>query len=88
MVNFKSDKEECQVLTICKNGQDFRFEVETPRDFLNAFQFIFEAEAVGKKSETVPLLALDEAWSFKSLDRSNETACFCEQKIDKLSNNK
>ena len=74
MVNFKSGKEECQVLTICKNGQDFKFEIETPQDFLNAFQFMFEAEAVGKESETVPLLALDEAWSFQPLDRSNDPA--------------
>lgn len=84
MVNFKSDKEECQVLTICKNGQDFRFEVETPQDFLNAFQFIFEAEAVGKKSETVPLLALDEAWSFKSLDRSNDSAISVKGSAEKV----
>lgn len=36
MIDFKSCKEESQVLTICKNGQDFKFEVETPQDFLNA----------------------------------------------------
>lgn len=74
MVNFKSGKEECQVLTICKNGQDFKFEIETPQDFLNAFQFMFEAEAVGKESETVPLLALDEAWSFQLPDQTGDPA--------------
>lgn len=72
MIDFKSGKEECQVLTICKNGQDFRFEVETPQDFLNAFQFMFEAEAI-RKGEAAPLF-LDEAWSFQPLDRSNDPA--------------
>ena len=65
MVDFKCGKEESRILTICKNGQDFKFEVETPQDFLNAFRFMFEAEAVGEKSDAVPLPALDEAWSFK-----------------------
>ena len=72
MVNFKSGREEYQVLTICKNGKDFKFEIETPQDFLNAFQFMFEAEAI-RKGEAAPLF-LDEAWSFQPLDRSNDPA--------------
>ena len=74
MIDFKSSKEECQVLTICKDGKDFKFKVETPQDFLNALGFMFEAEAVGKEGEAVPLSALDEAWSFQPLDRSNDPA--------------
>ena len=72
MVNFKSSKEKCQVLTIFKNGQDFKFEVETPQDFLNVFKFLFEAEAV-RKGKAAPLL-LDEAWSFQPLDRTGDLA--------------
>ena len=70
MVNFKSGKEECQVLTICKNGQDFKFEIETPRDFLNALGFMFEAEAAEERS----CIPLDEAWSFQPLDRTGDLA--------------
>lgn len=72
MVNFKSGREEYQVLTICKNGKDFKFEIETPQDFLNAFQFMFEAEAVGK-GKAAPLL-FDEAWSFQLPDRAGDSA--------------
>lgn len=72
MVNFNSNKKESKTLTICKNGQDFKFEVETPQDFLNALGFMFEAEAV-RNSKAAPLL-LDEAWSFQPLDRSNDPA--------------
>jgi hypothetical protein len=70
MVNFKSGREECQVLTICKNGQDFKFEVKTPQDFLNALGFMFEAEAAGERS----CIPLDEAWSFQPLDRTGDLA--------------
>ena len=72
MIDFKSGKKENQILTICKNGQDFKFEVETPQDFLNAFQFMFEAEAI-RKGKAAPLF-LDEAWSFRPPDRSNDPA--------------
>ena len=72
MIDFKSSKEECQVLTIFKNGQDFKFEVETPQDFLNVFKFLFEAEAV-RKGKAAPFL-LDEAWSFQPLDRTGDLA--------------
>ena len=72
MIDFKSCKEESQVLTICKNGQDFKFEVETPQDFLNALGFMFEAEAV-RKDRVAPLF-LDEAWSFQPFDRTSDPA--------------
>ena len=72
MVNFKSGREEYQVLTICKNGKDFKFEIETPQDFLNAFQFMFEAEAI-RKGEAAPLF-LDEAWSFQLPDQTGDPA--------------
>lgn len=68
MVNFNSDKKENQVLKINKNGQDFKFEIEKPQDLLNAFNFMFEAEAVEKDQGA--LILLDEAWSFKTADRS------------------
>ena len=35
MIDFKNGKKENQIFTICKNGQDFKFEVETPQDFLS-----------------------------------------------------
>ena len=72
MIDFKSCKEESQVLTICKNGQDFKFEVETPQDFLNALGFMFEAEVV-RKDRVAPLF-LDEAWSFQPFDRTSDPA--------------
>ena len=72
MIDFKSCKEESRVLTVCKNGQDFKFEVETPQDFLNVFKFLFEAEAV-RKGKAAPLL-LDEAWSFQPLDQTGDLA--------------
>ena len=72
MIDFKNGKEGSRVLTICKNEQDFKFEVETPQDFLNALGFMFEAEAI-RKGEAAPLF-LDEAWSFQPLDRSNDPA--------------
>lgn len=72
MINFQSDNKESRVLTIYKNGQDFKFEVETPQDFLNALGFMFEAEAV-RKGGVAPLL-LDEAWSFQPLDRTGDLA--------------
>ena len=68
MVNFNSDKKESQVLTISKDGQDFKFEIEQTQDLLNAFNFMFEVEAVRKDQDTS--LLLDEAWSFKTADRS------------------
>jgi hypothetical protein len=72
MINFNSDKKESKTLTICKNGQNFKFEVETPQDFLNAFQFMFEAEAI-RKGEAAPLF-LDEAWSFQLPDQTGDPA--------------
>lgn len=72
MINFNSDKKESKTLTICKNGQDFKFEVETPQDFLNALGFMFEAEAV-RNSKAAPLL-LDEAWSFQLPDQTGDPA--------------
>ena len=68
MVNFNSDKKESQVLTISKDGQDFKFEIEQTQDLLNAFNFMFEVEAIRKDQDTS--LLLDEAWSFKTADRS------------------
>lgn len=68
MVDLNSDKKESRVLTISKDGQNFKFEIEKPQDLLNAFNFMFEAEAVGKDQDTS--LLLDEAWSFKTADRS------------------
>ena len=68
MVNFNSDKKENQVLKINKNGQDFKFEIEKPQDLLNAFNFMFKTEAV-RKDQNASIL-LDEAWSFKTADRS------------------
>ena len=35
MIDFKNGNKESRVLTIYKNGQDFKFEVETPQDFLS-----------------------------------------------------
>ena len=35
MIDFKNGNEESRVLTICKDGKDFKFEVETPQDFLS-----------------------------------------------------
>lgn len=72
MINFNSDKKESRVLTISKDGQDFKFEIERPQDLLNAFNFMFEAEAVGKDQDA--LILLDEAWSFKTTDRSDDAA--------------
>ena len=72
MVNFNSSNKESQVLTISKDGQDFKFEIEKPQDLLNAFNFMFEAEAI-KKDQDASLL-LDEAWSFKTTDRSDNAA--------------
>lgn len=72
MVNFNSSNKESQVLTISKDGQDFKFEIEKPQDLLNAFSFMFEAEAVRKDQDAS--LLLDEAWSFKPIDRSNDAA--------------
>lgn len=72
MIDFKNSKGESRVLMICKNGQDFKFEVETPQDFLNALGFMFEAEAV-RKGRIAPLL-LDEAWSFQPFDRTSDPA--------------
>ena len=72
MVNFNSDKKESQVLTINKNGQDFKFEIEKPQDLLNAFNFMFKTEAVRKDQDAS--LLLDEAWSFKTTDRSDNAA--------------
>ena len=68
MINFNSDKKESRVLTISKDGQDFKFEIERPQDLLNAFNFMFKTEAVGKDQGA--LILLDEAWSFKTADRS------------------
>ena len=68
MVNFNSSNKESQILTISKDGQNFKFEIEKPQDLLNAFNFMFEAEAVRKDQDTS--LLLDEAWSFKTADRS------------------
>ena len=73
MINFNSDKKESRVLTISKDGQDFKFEIERPQDLLNAFNFMFEAEAVGKDQGAL-LILLDEAWSFKTADRSDNAA--------------
>lgn len=72
MIDFKSGEKESRILTICKNGQDFKFEVETPQDFLNALGFMFEAEAV-RKGKATPLL-LDEAWSFQLPDQTGDPA--------------
>lgn len=72
MVDFNSGKKESRVLTITKNGQNFKFEIEKPQDLLNAFNFMFEAEAVGKDQGA--LILLDEAWSFKTTDRSDNAA--------------
>ena len=68
MVDFNSGKKESRVLTISKDGQDFKFEIERPQDLLNAFNFMFKTEAVRKDQDTS--LLLDEAWSFKTADRS------------------
>lgn len=68
MVDFNSGKKESKTLTINKNGQNFKFEIERPQDFLNALNFMFKAEAVGKDQGA--LILLDEAWSFKTADRS------------------
>ena len=68
MVNFNSDKKESQVLTISKDGQDFKVEIEQTQDLLNAFNFMFEVEAI-RKDQNASIL-LDEAWSFKTADRS------------------
>ena len=68
MINFNSDKKESRVLTISKDGQDFKFEIERPQDLLNAFNFMFKTETVRKDQDTS--LLLDEAWSFKTADRS------------------
>lgn len=73
MINFNSDKKESRVLTISKDGQDFKFEIERPQDLLNAFNFMFKTEAVRKEDQDASLL-LDEAWSFKPIDRSNDVA--------------
>lgn len=83
MVNFKSGREECQVLTICKNGKDFKFEIETPQDFLNALEFMFEAETV-RKGGVAPLL-LDEAWSFQPFDRTSDPAIGVKGSAEKVS---
>lgn len=72
MVNFNSDKKESQVLTISKDGQDFKFEIEQTQDLLNAFNFMFEVEAI-RKDQNASIL-LDEAWSFKTTDRSDNAA--------------
>lgn len=72
MINFNSDKKESQVLTISKDGQDFKFEIERPQDLLNALNFMFKAEAAGKDQDA--LILLDEAWSFKTTDRSDNAA--------------
>lgn len=72
MVNFNSINKESQVLTISKDGQDFKFEIEKPQDLLNAFNFMFKTEAVRKDQDTS--LLLDEAWSFKTTDRSDNAA--------------
>ena len=72
MVNFNSNKKENQVLKINKNGQDFKFEIEKPQDLLNAFNFMFKTEAV-RKDQNASIL-LDEAWSFKTTDRSDNAA--------------
>lgn len=72
MVDLNSDKKESKTLTIVKNGQNFKFEIEKPQDLLNAFNFMFEAEAVRKDQDTS--LLLDEAWSFKTADRSDDAA--------------
>ena len=72
MVDLNSDKKESKTLTIVKNGQNFKFEIEKPQDLLNAFNFMFEAEAVGKDQNASILL--DEAWSFKTTDRSDNAA--------------
>ena len=72
MINFNSDKKESRVLTISKDGQDFKFEIERPQDLLNAFNFMFKTEAVRKDQGA--LILLDEAWSFKTADRSDNAA--------------
>lgn|GEM_PF-5692440 len=72
MINFNSDKKESRVLTISKDGQDFKFEIERPQDLLNAFNFMFKTETVRKDQDA--LILLDEAWSFKPIDRSNDVA--------------
>ena len=72
MINFNSDKKESQVLTISKDGQDFKFEIERPQDLLNALNFMFKAEAAGKDQDA--LILLDEAWSFNTTDRSDNAA--------------
>lgn len=67
MVDLNSDKKESRVLTITKNGQNFKFEIEKPQDLLNALNFMFKAEAVGKRRRRS--FPLDEAWSFMSIDK-------------------
>ena len=68
MVNFNSSNKESQILTISKDGQNFKFEIERPQDLLNALNFMFKTEAVRKDQGA--LILLDEAWSFKTADRS------------------
>lgn len=82
MVNFNSDKKENQVLKINKNGQDFKFEIEKPQDLLNAFNFMFKTEAV-RKDQNASIL-LDEAWSFKTTDRSDNAAIVTKGSAEKV----
>ena len=72
MVNFNSSNKESQILTISKDGQNFKFEIERPQDLLNALNFMFKTEAV-RKDQNASIL-LDEAWSFKTTDRSDNAA--------------
>lgn len=74
MLNFKNDDKGSKVLTICKDNQEFKFEIESTQDLLNAFNFMFEADAVGKKQDcNAAIFPIDERWAF-NLDRHNDAA--------------
>ena len=74
MLDFKNNSKGSKVLTIFKDNQEFKFEIESTQDILNAFNFLFEAEAAGKKQDcNTAIFPIDERWAF-DLNRHNNPA--------------